>query len=289
MRTVVFGSQGQLGRDLCPLLPGEVIPLARSDVDFTDADAVRKKLEKLRPNRVVNCAAYNFVDKAEDEPQAAFAVNTWAVRSLAQACRDLQARLVHFSTDYVFGLDEERTTPWNETDSPGPVSVYGLSKLAGEYVVRNTCPDHLVIRTCGLYGIWGTGGKGGNFVETMLKLAGQGKPLKVVNDQRCTPSYTADVAATAVKLLETDARGLFQITNAGDCSWYEFAREIFKLAGVKADLSPTTAKEFNAKAQRPGYSVLSMDRLQTQSVEQPRPWTEAIRDYLSARSDRVPC
>ena len=140
------------------------------------------------PDVVVNCAAYNFVDKAESEPDAAFAVNAWGVRDLARVCRDLDCVLVHFSTDYVFGLDSGRARPYAETDAPGPVSVYGLSKLAGEYLVRALCPRHFVIRTCGLYGVWGSGGKGGNFVETMLRVAGQGKPLRVVDDQICTPS-----------------------------------------------------------------------------------------------------
>src|SRR3954449_11369358 len=145
MRTVVLGAPGQLGRDLVPRLSGEVVPLGRADVDLADATSLRTKLTALRPHVVVNCAAYNFVDKAEAEPPAAFAVNAWAVRELATVCRDLDATLVHFSTDYVFGLDTSRTTPWTETDPPGPVSVYGLSKLTGEYLVRATCPKHYVI------------------------------------------------------------------------------------------------------------------------------------------------
>src|SRR5205085_12597080 len=159
--------------------------------------------EEIRPGIVVNCAAYNFVDRAEAEPPAAFAVNAWAVRDLALLCREHDWGLVHFSTDYVFGLDETRRTPYREDDAPGPVSVYGLSKLAGEYLVRALCPRHWVLRTCGLYGVWGSGGKGGNFVETMLRLAGEGKPWPVVADQTCTPSYTVDVAAAAAALLAT--------------------------------------------------------------------------------------
>jgi len=286
MRTVVLGAPGQLGRDLVPRLAGEVVPLGRADVDLTDAAGLRSKLTALRPSVVVNGAAYNFVDKAESEPAAAFAVNAWAVRDLATICRDLDCSLVHFSTDYVFGLDDSRTTPWTEGDAPGPVSVYGLSKLAGEYLVRSTCPKHLVIRTCGLYGVWGSGGKGGNFVETMLRLAEQGKPLRVVNDQRCTPSFTADVAATTAALFAAGARGLFHVTNAGDCTWYEFAREIFRAAGVRADLTPITSAEFGAPARRPAYSVLAADSLRTVGVEAPRPWIEALSAYLAERGRR---
>ena len=284
MRTVILGAMGQLGRDLQPLFAPEAIPLTRQHVDLTDAAQMRKVLTELQPTVVINCAAYNFVDKAESEPEATFAVNAWAVRSLASICRDLGATLVHFSTDYVFGLDTQRTTPWKPHDSPGPVSVYGLSKLTGEYLVRSIVPQHFVIRTCGLYGIWGTGGKGGNFVETMLRVASQGKSLKVVSDQRCTPSFTADVAQCVRQLLETQAYGLYHITNAGDCSWFEFAATIFRLAGIHADLSETTSAAYNAPAKRPTYSVLDCDSLHALGIIPPRPWPEALADYLQLRS-----
>jgi dTDP-4-dehydrorhamnose reductase len=286
MRTVVLGAPGQLGRDLCPRLAGDVIPLGRADADLTDAAGVRTKLTALRPDVVVNCAAYNFVDKAESEPATAFAVNAWAVRDLATICRDLDCTLVHFSTDYVFGLDGNRTTPFAETDAPGPVSVYGLSKLAGEYLVRSTCPKHFVIRTCGLYGVWGSGGKGGNFVETMLRLAGQGKPIRVVNDQRCTPTFTADVAAATASVIATEAFGLYHITNAGDCTWYELAKETFRLAGLNPDVSPITSAQFGAAARRPAYSVLSNQKLQSLGVSPPRPWTDALAAYMPERANR---
>src|SRR5439155_18642015 len=157
------------------------------------------------------------------------------VRALADICRDLRCTLVHFSTNYVFGLDDSRTSPYQEADAPGPISVYGLSKLAGEYCVRWLCPEHLIIRTCGLYGVWGSGGKGGNFVETMLRFAGEQKPLHVVADQVCTPSYTVDVAEATVRLLAAGCRGIYHVTNAGSCSWHEFAAAIFELAGVRAN------------------------------------------------------
>jgi dTDP-4-dehydrorhamnose reductase len=285
MRTVVLGAPGQLGRDLVPRLSGDVVPLSRSDVDLADETALRARMTELRPTTVVNCAAYNFVDKAEAEPTAAFAVNAWAVRNLATVCRDLEATLVHFSTDYVFGLDQ-RSEPLAETDTPGPVSVYGLSKLTGEYVVRSICPKHFVVRTCGLYGVWGSGGKGGNFVETMLRVAGQGKPLRVVDDQHCTPSSTADVAAATVELLKTVAYGLYHVTNEGSCTWYEFAGEIFSAAGVRADLTPITSAEFGAAARRPPYSVLSNEKVCRAGIPGLRPWQDAVRRYLRDRGSR---
>jgi dTDP-4-dehydrorhamnose reductase len=286
MRTTVLGAPGQLGRDICPRLRGEVIPLGRADIDLTDVARMRAKLTELRPDVVINCAAYNFVDRAESEPSAAFVVNAWAVRDLASICRDLDCTLVHFSTDYVFGLDESRRVPYAEGNPPGPLSVYGLSKLAGEYLVRSICPKHFVIRTCGLYGVWGSGGKGKNFVETMLKIAGQGKPLRVVNDQRCTPSFTADIADATVALLQTAEFGLYHITSAGDCTWYEFAREIFRAAGMSADITPITSVQFAAPARRPGYSVLSNDKLNRIGVTAPRPWTEALGAYFVARAGK---
>ncbi|MBY0526848.1 MAG: dTDP-4-dehydrorhamnose reductase [Gemmataceae bacterium] len=286
MKTAVLGASGQLGRDLGPRLPGDVVPLTRADADLADPAKLRATLETLRPDVVINCAAYNFVDRAETEPDLAFAVNAWGVRSLAAICRDLDCTLVHFSTDYVFGLDVARQTPFSEIEAPGPVSVYGLSKLSGEYVVRTLCPKHFVLRTCGLYGVWGSGGKGGNFVETMLRVAGQGKPLRVVADQFCTPSYTVDVATAAASLLPTARHGLYHLTNAGSCSWHEFARTIFELAGVKADLSPTSSREYAAPARRPDYSVLATDKFTSLGLPPTRPWRDALAAYLDERRQK---
>ena len=287
MNYAVLGSAGQLGRDLCPRLSGEVVRLTRQQIDLTRPDTIRPVLTDLRPDVVINCAAYNFVDKAENEPDAAFAVNAWGVRALATVCRDLDCALVHFSTDYVFGLDETRKIPYRESEAPGPVSVYGLSKLAGEYVVRAVCPRHFVIRTCGLYGVWGSGGKGGNFVETMLRLAGQGKPLRVVADQTCTPSYTVDVATAAAALLSTGRYGVYHLTNSGSCSWHDFARTIFQQAGVTADLTAIPSREYPAPARRPNYSVLAAGAYQALGLPLPRHWSDAVAAYLEERRHKA--
>jgi dTDP-4-dehydrorhamnose reductase len=284
MRYAVLGAAGQLGRDLCPRLGGEVLALNRDRADLTRPDTLRDALQQWRPDVVVNCAAYNFVDRAESEPAAAFAVNTWGVRDLANLCREADRLLVHFSTDHVFGLDEQRRTPWTEVDAPGPVSVYGLGKLAGEYLVRALCPRHLVIRTCGLYGVWGSGGKGGNFVETMLRLAGAGKSVRVVADQVCTPTFTGDLAEATVALMGRGRPGVYHVTNAGACSWFEFARAIFDHAGVPADLLPITSREYGARARRPVYSVLAPAGLRALGLAPLRPWPEALAAYLRERS-----
>jgi dTDP-4-dehydrorhamnose reductase len=286
VRIAVLGSQGQLGRDLCPRLSGAVVPLTRADLDLTRPDTIAPALRALRPDVLVNCAAYNFVDQAESEPDAAFAVNAWGVRDLARACAAVGCKLVHFSSDYVFGLDTARTEPWGEDDPPGPVSVYGLTKLAGEYLLRAAQPDHLLVRTCGLYGVWGTGGKGGNFVETMLRLAGQRKPLRVVHDQRCTPSYAADVAEAVAALIRSGATGLYHVTSGGSCTWYEFAAEMFRQSGVRADLTPISSEQFGAAARRPHFSVLSNAKLASAGVPAPRQWKEALAAYLVERQHK---
>jgi dTDP-4-dehydrorhamnose reductase len=284
MRVAVLGAAGQLGRDLCPRLPGTMVPLSRAHIDLEKPETITAHLAADRPDVLVNCAAYNFVDKAETDPGPAFAANGLGVRLLAQACAAAGVKLVHVSTDYVFGLDAARTEPFTEADAPGPVSAYGLSKLVGEYAVRAAHPGHLVVRTCGLYGVWGSGGKGGNFVETMLRVAGQGKPLRVVNDQRCTPSYTADVAEAIAGLVRAGASGLYHVTNSGSCTWYELAAEIFRRSGVTADLSPITSAQFAAPARRPPYSVLSNAKLAAAGVPEPRPWPEALAAYLEERA-----
>ena len=286
MRIAVLGAAGQLGRDLCTRLPGEVVPLSRADIDLEQLASPPLLFASGRPDFeiLINCAAYNLVDRAEEEPARAFAVNGLGVRALAACCATHGIKLVHYSTDYVFGLDAARSTPLTEDDPPGPVSAYGLSKLVGECAVRAASPANLVIRTCGLYGLHGSGGKGGNFVETMLRVAGQGKPLRVVDDQRCTPSYTVDVAEVTAALLRAGTSGLFHVTNAGSCSWYEFAEEIFRLAGLKPSLTPIASSEYGAQARRPAYSVLSNAKLTTVGIPAPRAWREALGAYMTERN-----
>jgi dTDP-4-dehydrorhamnose reductase len=285
MKIAVLGAAGQLGRDLCPRLAalGAVVPLTRAEIDLAEPNTIATVVAAHRPDVFVNCAAYNFVDRAETDRDPALKVNELGVQFLARACRDAGAKLLHFSTDYAFGADATRNTPYLEDDAPGPVNYYGRTKLGGERGVLAASPGHLVIRTCGLYGVWGSGGKGGNFVETMLRLAGQGKPVRVVNDQRCTPSYTADVAAATEELIARGASGLFHVVNGGDCSWYEFAAEIFRQSGLKPDLTPQTSAELGAAAKRPAYSVLSTAKLTAFLGSSPRAWREALASYLVER------
>lgn len=288
-QVVIIGAAGQLGRALVSALEGHprlaALPLTREDVDLEDHGGVRAKLEALRPWAVINTAAFLRVDDCEDQVEEALRVNATAAGALARACRAVDAILMHVSTDYVFGADAARATPYGEDDLPGPVGLYGISKLAGEHMVEAYAPRHFVVRSAGLYNTRGSKGKGGNFVETMLRVAAQKKPLRVVDDQRLTPTYTPDLAAAMLALLETERFGRYHVTNGGDCSWFEFAAEIFRQAQVEADLGPTTTAAFGAKAARPPYSVLSNAKLAAAGVSPPRHWREALAAYLAARGE----
>ena len=282
MRILLTGAGGQLAHDLKACLAGETLfALARAELDITDAAAVRAALARHRPDCLINTAAYNRVDDAEAEPAAAFAVNTAGVEHLARAAATAGAVLVHFSTDYVF--DGAQRAPYVETDAPNPLSVYARSKRAGEEAVQRRCEKYFLIRTCGLYGVAGSRNKGGNFVERMLRFAQQGKPLRVVNDQVLTPTSTRDLAEKLLPLLRTRRYGLYHMTNAGECSWYDFAREIFRVAGVAADVQPVSTAAFAARARRPPYSVLDNAAYRAAGFPDFRPWPEALADYIRQR------
>jgi len=280
MRIAVIGARGQLGSDLMLQLGERAVPLGHDQIDITDPVRIASALESARPEVVINTAAYNLVDRAEDELDAAFNVNAFGPRNVARWCAKEGAILVHISTDYVFGLDGGRAQPYDEDDLPGPQSVYASSKLAGEHMVRAECPRHIVVRTCGLYGQAATRSKG-NFVQTMLRLGRERSELRVVDDQRCTPSFTSDVATAVVRLVDSDARGTFHVTNSGSMTWCEFAREIFRQAGINTPVVPITTAEFGARARRPAFSVLDCMKYESLAGMSLRPWREALCEYLS--------
>ena len=285
-RYVVIGATGQLGSDLVRTFAarsGELVPLSTRDVDIRDPGATRSTLEALRPTCVLNTAAYNLVDRAEEDGRSAFALNAEAVGSLAAVCQSIGARLVHFSTDYVF--DGAKRTPYLETDPPRPISVYGESKLAGERLALERCERTVIFRVCGLFGLAGALGRGkGNFVETMVRLAGEGRALRVVSDQVLCPSYTLDLARKVWAVLPKVAHPVYHLTNAGQTSWYNFARRALDLTGVAANLTPVTAAEYGARARRPAYSVLAHAHLATLGEDDLRPWDAALAAYVAERS-----
>ena len=284
MRILLIGAAGQLGQDLLPMLEKrghKVTPLTHEQLEICSAEAVQEAIAGIRPECLINTAAFHRVDDCEDQAERAFAVNVLGVRNLAQAAERAGAALAHLSTDYVFG--GEKHTPYRETDLPQPLSIYAMSKLAGEFAARRYCSRHFVIRTCGLYGMGGSRSKGGNFVETMLRLAGQKKPIRVVADQIVTPTSTADLAERLLPLLESKRYGVYHMSSAGQCSWHEFAAEVFRLAKVDADLHPTDSKGFGAKARRPIYSVLDNYQMRAAGIAEFRPWQEALAEYVRRR------
>ena len=279
MKVALIGARGQLGTDLVQAMNGwDVVAWSHREVEVCDFSATRDALTTAAPDVVINTAAFHRVDECEAQAEKALQVNALAVRNLARICEDLRCALLHVSTDYVFG--GEQRVPYAETDLPVPLNAYGVSKLAGELFVRRLCRRHFVVRSCGLYGVAGASGKGGNFVETMVRLSKEGRAIRVVDDQVLTPTNTKDLAEKIVELLRAERYGLYHITNAGSCSWYEFTKEIFRILEVNPDLAPTTAEAFGAAARRPAYSVLAHEAIAQIGLADLRPWTEAVADYL---------
>jgi dTDP-4-dehydrorhamnose reductase len=283
MKILLIGALGQLGTDLQKVLQThEVVPVDKEEIDVCDAAQVDTMVDALRPDVLLNCSAFNRVDEAEDAPEAAFAVNTFAVRNLALTARRCDARLMHFSSDYVF--DGPGRTPYVETDLPCPQSMYGVSKLAGEAMLQAIWPKHFLIRTCGLYGYTGSRDKGTNFVESVLRAAARGGPLRVVADQICTPTSTMDLARAVAILLPTECYGVYHLTSSGECSWYQFASALFTEMSLPQELQPVGSAEFPAKAKRPAYSVLDNFRFRSEGFADMRHWRESLADYLRGRS-----
>ena len=282
MKIALLGANGQLGYDLKRTLGGHrLTALTRSDFDVTDRESMSDHLSRSSPDAIINTTAFHQVDVCESEAGDAFRVNALAVFDLSEIANRLGATLVHISTDYVF--DGEAVEPYTELSSPRPISVYANSKLAGEYFVRSVAQKHILIRTCGLYGVAGSAGKGGNFVETMLRKAKAGEEIRVVSDQVVTPTPTADLAKQMQILLEADHFGLFHCSSEGSCSWYEFAKSIFRLSGLDARLEPTTPEFHKTLASRPAYSVMENSRLKALGLNRMRHWRSGLADYLQEK------
>lgn len=283
MKVLLIGYRGQLGSDLRLAFEGEDLTLAgREDVLVQDAAQVDAIVDAVRPELILNTSAFHVVDECEDNPDAAFAVNLFGVGNLARAARRVDATLVHFSTDYVF--DSPRRTPYVETDAPCPKCVYGVSKAAGELLLAGLWEKHFIFRVGGLYGYAGSRVKGTNFVEMMIERARQGKPLRVVHDQRTTPTSTRDAAAAVRRVTSTQAWGLYHLTCAGECSWYEFACAIFELMGMQPEITPVDSSAFPTKARRPQYSVLDNQRLRSEGFEDLPHWRESLARYIAGRA-----
>jgi dTDP-4-dehydrorhamnose reductase len=282
MKVVVVGGNGQLGSDVVRAFTDngdEVLALTHQDIEIADGEAVASKLPELQPEVVVNTAAMHHVENCELQPERAFAVNALGARNLARAARDIGAVLVHVSTDYVF--DGCKASPYVEDDPPRPLSVYGNTKLAGEYFVRSTHEKHFVLRTSAIYGKSPCRAKSGlNFIQLVLKLAKERGEVRVVDCEFVTPTATSDLAGQMVALTRGHSYGLYHATAEGTCSWFEFAQEIFALTGTKVNLKVAGPNEFPAKVPRPKYSVLENRGLKLLGLNTFRPWQEGLRDYL---------
>ena len=284
MKVLLIGANGQLGSDLLKVFQAAgdaVVPVRHAQLDVCSEQQVADNMAKAKPDVVISTAAFHRVEECEVKPELAFQVNGTGAMNLARACERSGAVLANFSTDYVF--DGKKSGAYEETDLPSPLSVYGASKVLGEHLVAAYTDRHFVIRTCGLYGVAGSSGKGGNFVETMLKKAMAGDAIRVVNDQTLTPTYTGDLAEATRKLILTGKYGLYHVSSEGQCSWYEFTRYIFERAGLKPNLSPVNSSEFASPVKRPANSVLSKAKLGGVGVSIP-PWKDALPRYLEERS-----
>ena len=284
-KAVVFGSGGQLGIELCREFERRGWSVARYDrqsLDVSDQARVEHAIATADAGAVVNAAAYNQVDIAEKEPVAAYQANALAVRNLALACRQSGCRLVHYSTDYVF--DGTKGSPYVETDMPHPLGAYGVSKLAGELYAQAYLSDALIIRTSGVFGPAGRFTPRGNFVELMLRLAAGSAPIRVVEDHVASPTYAPAMAARTVDMVERNISGLFHLGGGEAISWYDYARLIFSLAGVKPTLQPTDEREYRTAARRPKFSALSNSKLEAAGIDPMPPLRQAVAEYLAERN-----
>jgi dTDP-4-dehydrorhamnose reductase len=279
-RILITGGGGQLACDLEDLLQGgaEVHAPPRGELDITDDRAVGSLFASLRPTQVINCAAFHNVEVCEREEDQAFAVNSQAVKRLGARCAQLDAKLVHLSTNYVF--DGTATEPYDEDDLPRPGSIYAISKLAGEHAALAYAPGSLVVRTAGLYGLNGSASKGGNFVTRMISRAHEQGDLTVVADQSLTPTFTADLAAAILAALDVGLTGILHATNSGSTSWHGFTEAIMELAGVDTPVRAGTTTIAPGNADRPLNGVLRSSASERAGLDPMRPWRTALTDYM---------
>lgn len=283
-RAVIFGNLGQLGVELTRELGErgyEVRGADRSQLDVAKGEIVEAYLAQADPQVVFNAAAHNQVDVAEDEPCEALLVNALAVRNIAVACRQVGALLVHYSTDYVF--DGEADQPYTEEDRPHPLGAYAVSKLAGEFYAQAYLDRALIVRTSGVFGPGGMHTARGNFVEMMLRLAGEGKPIRVLEDHFACPTYAPLLAARSVDLMERGAEGIYHVGGGQPVSWFEYAKMIFRAAGIEPQLRPTNAREYRTAARRPKFPALSNAKMEALGLPKMPPLEECLRDYFERR------
>jgi dTDP-4-dehydrorhamnose reductase len=284
MKVLVIGGNGQLGSEMPAAWPDdEVVLLTRTDLDVTDAEAARQVIVGARPDIVINTAAFHKVELCEGDPETSFRVNAIAARDVAAAAAAAGASVVFISTDYVFPGDSGR--PYPEDAARRPLNVYGVSKAAGEDLVARACARHYIIRSSGLYGVRGASGKGGNFVETILKRAVETGHLQVVADQTLSPTSTHDLARGIRTVVTGAPPGRYHVTNQGAVSWFEFASLVVRFAGLspRTTIEPIASDAWDQTVRRPAYSVLDNTAMRALGLPLLRPIDEALTEYLRAR------
>ena len=288
-KVLIFGSAGQLGVELVSVFRSaglEVKALTRANLDITEAADVERQITSFEPDLVINSAAYNMVDVAEQEPAAAYAVNALAVRHMAVTCRQMDAFFVHFSTDYVF--DGTAGRPYTEQDAVHPLGAYAVSKLAGEHYAQAYLDRVLVLRVSGVYGAGGVRTARSNFPELMLRLADGGKEIRVVEDHVASPSFAPAIAERTLELVKRDIRGVLHLGGGTPVSWYEWAKMIFAASGRNPELKATNEREYRTAARRPKYSALANQRLAELGVRPMPSLEDAIAHYMQQRSLYLP-
>ncbi len=276
MRVVVTGVSGQLGYDVVKELKKQgltAVGLTRENLDITDENQVMNTMREINPEAVIHCAAYSAVDLAEEETEKALRVNALATSYLAKACAKNHAKMLYVSTDYVFPGEGEKTyEPW---DCAAPINWYGQTKYEGEQAVLRELKSYFIVRVS-----WVFGKNGKNFVRTMLRLSEERSTVSVVADQIGSPTYTVDLARCLAAMIKTEKYGTYHVTNEGFCSWYEFAKEIFRMSGKNITVQPLTSEQFPTKAKRPKNSRLSKEKLIEQGFERLPAWQDALSRYL---------
>jgi dTDP-4-dehydrorhamnose reductase len=283
-KAVVFGSSGQLGVELVRDLNRrgyETHGFARKAIDITSRETIEQCVARIDPAVVFNAAAYNQVDLAETEPEEAFRSNALGVRNLALACRQTAARLVHFSTDYVF--DGAAGRPYTEQDPTHPLSAYAVSKLGGELYAQAYLDDPLVVRTSGVFGPAGASTGRGNFIETMLRIATKGQPIAVVADFVASPTYAPVLAARSIDLYERGCAGIYHAGGGAPVSWFDYAKLIFETAGLNPERRPSSEREYRTAAKRPKFSALSNGKMEREGIEPFPPLAAAVKSYFTIR------
>lgn len=288
MRVLIIGSNGQLGSDLVSEFqqktPFDIITLNREDLNLENLDQIKSVINKLEFDILVNCASYHITDEVERNSDLAFKVNSSAVECLAQCCKQKNAILYHYSTDYIFGGDETKKSPYSELDPPSPINIYGSSKLLGENLAKITSRNVVIIRVASLFGLKGSRGKGGNFIETILSLSKKKSEIEVVDDQIMSPTYTKDVARITLKLADNKVtNGTYHLVNSGSASWYQLAQKIIQLTKSKLAITPISSLDYKTVAKRPKFSVLDNSKIQNHFSITLRSWDEALYSYLKEK------